>query len=69
MGPERMMSRFARPVGHDKRNEIIIFYFEDLADHGLKLSQFNEDAPPTPLRQKLGNDLSARSLKLFKVED
>lgn len=66
---ELMMSRFARPVGADRRNEIIIFYFENMADHGLKLANFNEDAEPTPERIKLGNELSARSLKAFKVED
>ncbi len=64
-----MMSRFARIVGEDKRNEIILFYWENLRDHGLSAKDFPEEQPVTPEQRKLGEGFYQRSLKAFAVED
>ena len=64
-----MMSRFARIAGEDKRNEIILFYWENLRDHGLSAKDFPEEQPVTPEQKKLGEGFYQRSLKAFAVED
>lgn len=64
-----MMSRFARIVGQDKRNEIILFYWENMRDHGVTAKDFPEETPVTPPHQKLGQEFYQRSLKAFRVED
>ncbi len=63
------MSRFARIVGDDKRNELIFFYVENLKDLGHKLSDFPEDKPKSAEQLQMEKDLTDRSLEAFKVID
>ena len=63
-----MMSRFARIVDDARRHEIILFYWENLADHGLTARDFPEEAPVTPDQKEMGEDFYQRSRKAFSVE-
>lgn len=63
-----MMSRLARPVGADKRHEIIIFYLENAADHNVKLDEYYlDDDSINPKYLQLTDDFVKRSLKMFNV--
>jgi hypothetical protein len=64
-----IMSRFARIVGEDKRNEIIFFYWENMRDHGLTAADFPKEEPVTPEHKKLAEEFFQRSLSAFSVRD
>jgi hypothetical protein len=63
-----MMSRFARIVDDAKRHEIILFYWENMADHRFSAKDFPEEKPVTPEQKKFGEEFFQRSLKAFSVE-
>ena len=64
---EQMMSRLVRVVDSARRNELIIFYLESVADAGYDLTQIAEDGDPRPPFQALADSLTARSLRAFTV--
>jgi hypothetical protein len=64
-GPQMVMSRFARPVGADKRHEIIFFYWEDLKDYEHSMKDFGDQ--PTPEYTRIKNAVDANSRKAFTV--
>lgn len=64
-----MMWRFARIVGEDRRNEIILFYWENLRDHGLSARDFPDEEPVTAEQKKLGEEFYQRSREAFSVQD
>ena len=69
LDPELAMSRFARIVGDDRRNELIFFYVESLKDLGHKLSDFPEDKPRSAGPELIEKGLTERSLRSFTVSD
>lgn len=64
---EQIMSRFARIVGDDRRHELIVFYFENLADIGHKLAEVSVNGDLRPEFATLGDSVTQRSLKSFAV--
>lgn len=62
-----IMSRFARSIGDDRRNELILFYMEPLADHGKSLVDFPEDGAISEDYETLSDGVRARSLESFSV--
>lgn len=65
---EQIMSRFATIVGDDRRHELIIFYDENLVDHGHSLAQLEVD--DGDLRSEFaafGDSVAQRSFKAFTV--
>ena len=61
------MSRFARIVDDAHRHEIIIFYQETLSSIGLSLEMY--DLLPPEEQQAIGQALTERSLRNFRVTD
>jgi hypothetical protein len=66
---ELVMSRFARPVGEDKRHEIIIFYIEPLAPYGYKVSDFDWEKPLEGKQAEWEKQYREKSLKMFSVAE
>lgn len=65
-GPELVMSRFARPVGVDKRHEIILFYFEDLKAYRHSLRDFNDNKNSDDAK-RIKNAVETDSSQAFTV--
>jgi hypothetical protein len=66
---ELVMSRFARPVGEDKRSEIIIFYIEPLAPYGYKVSEFDWEKPLEGKQAEWEKLYREKSLRMFSVAE
>jgi len=65
--PQLVMSRFARVVGETKKDEIILFYFENLVDSTAKrVAEFPEEATSSEHKAILGA-VDANSRKAFSV--
>ena len=65
-GPGLVMSRFARPVGDEKRHEIILFYFEDLTDYHRSVRDFG-DNKNSGEAEKIKNAVNSNSRRAFTV--
>ena len=66
---ELIMSRFARAVGEDRRNELIIFYLEPLSRHGHTISDFPDRGPVSAAFDALSAKVVERSLASFEIID
>ena len=64
---EQVMVRYARIVGDDARNEVLIFYNEPLQPLGHSLATASEDGSLRPGLESLGIDLRARARRAFRV--
>ncbi len=63
-----IMSRFGSAIGDDARHELIIFYYEPLADSGKTLDAFPDGEPLTDEYEMFSDAVTARSLDAFTVE-
>ncbi len=68
LGPELVMSRFARPVGADRKHEILFFCYENLSAYGHKLSEF-PDGSASPEKRHITETVDDNCRKLFHVSD
>ena len=66
---EQVMVRYARIVGDDARNEVLLFYNEPLRALGHSLATACEGGGLRPGLESLGIDLKARARRAFKVSD
>ena len=64
---ELIMSRFVRAVGDDSRHELILFYYEPLADHLWSLTNFPEEEGLTVEYDVFSDMIRSRSLESFTV--
>jgi hypothetical protein len=64
-----VMSRFARPVGEDKRHEIIIFYIEPLAPYGYNVSDFDWEKPLEGKQAEWEKRYREKSLQMFSIAE
>jgi hypothetical protein len=64
---EQMMSRFVRTVGAARRQELIVFYNENVADAGYRLSDIADEGAIRPAFQPVADALTARSLRAFTI--
>ena len=65
---ELMMSRFVGVVDEEKRNELILFYFENVRDTGYTLAELaTEGGDIRPEHAALDDDLTQRSLHIMTV--
>jgi hypothetical protein len=64
---EQIMVRYARIVGDDARNEVLIFYNEPLRPLGHTLATACEDGSLRAGLESLGVDLRARARRAFRV--
>ena len=60
-----MMSRFARPVDVAKRHELILFYWENLADTHQPLDVLTRNEQENPEAKRVAKGLRRRSLRTF----
>ncbi len=63
-----IMSRFGAAIGDDARHELIIFYFEPLADSDKSLDAFPDGEPLTDEYDMFSEAVTARSMEAFTVE-
>jgi len=63
---EQGLYRFYRSLPDDFRNEILIFYIEDMQTLGLKMSAMTEEQE-TPREKELVAAMRERALKAFKI--
>ncbi len=68
LGPELVMSRFARPVGVDRKHEILFFCYEDLFAYGHKLSEFPDDSVSSEKRH-IAETVDNNCRQIFNVSD
>ena len=64
---EQVMVRYARIVGDDARNEVLLFYNEPLQPLGHTLATACEQGGLRPGLESLGTDLRARARRAFNV--
>lgn len=64
---ELVMARYARIVGDDARNEVLLFYTEPLGRLGHSLASVSVDGELRPEYAALGIDLKARARRAFRV--
>ena len=64
---EQVMVRYARIVGDDARNEVLVFYNEALQPLGHTLATACEEGVLRPGLESLGIDLRARARRAFRV--
>jgi hypothetical protein len=64
---EQIMARYARIVGDDGRNELLLFYHEPLRSLGHTLATASTDGELRPELAALGTDLQARARRSFEV--
>jgi hypothetical protein len=64
---EQVMVRYARIVGDDSRNEVLVFYNEPLQPLGHSLATACMDGGLRPGLESLGIDLRARARRAFRV--
>lgn len=63
---EQGLYRFYRSLPDDFRNEILIFYIEDMNDLGLKMAEMTEEQE-TPREKGLVAAMRGRALKSFQI--
>lgn len=64
---EWMMSRFLTVPDAERRNELILFYIENVADSGKRLSDLYSGDDETEVWVAISRDLTARSRKAFTI--
>ncbi len=65
---ELMLSRFLTVPDKEKRNELILFYVENISPTEHTLSEFYDGDNETEIWKRIGKDLRERSLKSFAVK-
>jgi hypothetical protein len=65
---ELVMSRFARPVGADRKHEILFFCYENLSAYGHKLSEF-PDGSASPEKRLISRKVDNNCRQMFHVSD
>jgi hypothetical protein len=64
---EQMTSRFARIIDLERRNELIIFYHQNIRDTGLTLAQISTDGEISSQYADVKSALTRRSLESFEI--
>jgi hypothetical protein len=67
LSDEQMTSRFARIIDPERRNELIIFYHENIREAGLILAEISDDGEIAEQYADLKSALTRRSLESFKI--
>ena len=62
-----IMSRYARIVGSERRDELILFYIEPLAASGHSLADFPDGGPPSPAFDALSEAVIRRGFESFEL--
>jgi hypothetical protein len=68
MDPEQVMSRVARPVDEQRRHEIVLFCFENLATFGHRLADFPEGSQNLE-KELIKKQADENCQKTFRVQD
>jgi len=63
----QLATRFARIVGTERRNELLIFYHENVADSGHSLDEIVSDGDLRPEFAALPAQVTQRALEAFKI--
>ena len=62
-----VMSRWVRVVGEERRDELIIFYIEPLANFGHRIEEFPDGGPVSEVFDRLSERVTRRGLESFEV--
>ena len=65
--PQLVMSRYARVVDEAKKNEIIVFYFENLKDYTTKPVKDFPEEPVSAEQKKILEAVERNSRKAFRI--
>lgn len=65
---ELMMSRFLTVPDVEKKHELILFYLENVNQTNRNLADFYKGDEETEVWREISRNLTARSLKAFKIE-
>lgn len=68
LNPALIMSRFARPADLSRKQEIILFCFEDLASYGHKLSDFPKGSG-SPEKDQIKRKADENCRDVFRITD
>jgi hypothetical protein len=64
---EFMMSRFVTVPDAERRNEMILYYLENVSTSGRRLSEFYIGDEETQVWREISKGLTGRSLKAFRI--
>jgi hypothetical protein len=64
---EFMMSRFVTVPDTERRNEMILYYLENVSTSGRRLSEFYIGDEETQVWREISKGLTGRSLKAFRI--
>lgn len=68
-GEDFLVARYARTVDAERRSEIIVFYYENLREHGATRAELQAGGRRESERQGLLRDVAARSRITFAIRD